>query len=157
MRLIDEKGDQIGILSVQEALTHARERGLDLVEVAPQSRPPVCRIMDYGKFKYEQARKARQAKKKQHQIQVKEIKFRPKIDPHDFEFKTRHARRFLEDGNKVKVTLMFRGREMAHPELGEEILDRVVRAVSDIGHVETGMRSEGRTLTMVIGPKKKST
>ncbi len=111
--------------------------------------------MDYGKFKYEQARKARAAKKKQHQVQIKEIKFRPKIDPHDFEFKTRHARRFLEDGNKVKVTLMFRGREAAHPELGQEILDRVARAVADIGHVESDVKSEGRTLTMVIGPKRK--
>lgn len=155
MRVISANGDQLGILSVQEALAQARNQGLDLVEVAPQSRPPVCRIMDYGKYKYEQARKARQAKKKQHQIQVKEVKFRPKIDPHDFETKTRQARRFLEEGNKVKVTLMFRGREATHPELGQGVLERVAQAVGEIGQVETGMKAEGRTLTMVIAPKKK--
>jgi translation initiation factor IF-3 len=140
---------------VQEALAKARSEGLDLVEVAPQSRPPVCRIMDYGKFKYEQARKARQAKKKQHQIELKEIKFRPKIEEHDIEFKLKHARRFLEEGNKVKLTLMFRGREAAHPELGEQVLQRVVEAVSDLGQIETHMKPEGRTLTMVLAPRKK--
>lgn len=155
VRVIDVDGNQLGILSVQEALAQARTQGLDLVEVAPQSRPPVCRIMDYGKFKYEQARKARQAKRKQHQIEIKEIKFRPKIEEHDLEFKLRHARRFLEEGNKVKLTLMFRGREAAHPELGEVILHRVVQAVNDLGQVESAIKPEGRTLTMVIAPRKK--
>ena len=145
----------MGILSVQEALAQARGRGLDLVEVAPQSRPPVCRIMDYGKYKYEQARKARAAKKKQHQIELKEVKFRPKIETHDLEFKVRHARRFLEEGNKVKLTLMFRGREQAHPELGQEVLQKVAEAVSDLGQVESDMKAEGRFLHMVIAPKKK--
>ncbi|MGH7546218.1 MAG: translation initiation factor IF-3 [Gemmatimonadota bacterium] len=155
VRVIGATGDQLGILSVQEALAKARSEGLDLVEVAPQSRPPVCRIMDYGKYKYEQARKARQAKKKQHQIELKEIKFRPKIEEHDIEFKLKHARRFLEEGNKVKLTLMFRGREAAHPELGEQVLQRVVEAVSDLGQIETHMKPEGRTLTMVLAPRKK--
>jgi translation initiation factor IF-3 len=153
--VIGANGDQVGILSVQEALAQARSQGLDLVEVAPQSRPPVCRIMDYGKYKYEQARKARQAKKKQHQIELKEIKFRPKIEAHDFDFKLKHARRFLDEGNKVKLTLMFRGREAAHPELGEEVLQKAVQAISDIGQIESEMKPEGRTITMVIAPKKR--
>lgn len=155
VRVIGPDGDQIGILAIGEALAQARTLGLDLVEVAPTSRPPVCRILDYGKYRYEQARKARESKRKQHQIQIKEIKFRPNIEPHDFEFKTRHARRFLEEGNKVKLTLMFRGRQMAHPELGEEVLHRAASAVSDVGSVESDVRAEGRTLTMVMGPKRK--
>jgi len=115
VRVIGAEGEQLGILPVEEALAAAESQGLDLVEVAPTARPPVVRIMDYGKFKYEAARKAREARKKQHQIQIKEVKFRPGIEAHDFEFKVRHARRFLEEGNKVKATMMFRGRQMAHP------------------------------------------
>jgi len=144
----------MGILPVEEALAAAESQGLDLVEVAPTARPPVVRIMDYGKFKYEAARKAREARKKQHQIQIKEVKFRPGIEPHDFEFKVRHARRFLEEGNKVKATMMFRGRQMAHPELGREVLSRVAQVLDDVGRVESEPMMEARTMTMVLGPRK---
>jgi translation initiation factor IF-3 len=122
------------------------------VEVAPEARPPVCKLIDYGKFKYEAARKAREARKKQHVIQVKEVKFRPGIEDHDYEFKTRHARRFLEEGNKVKLTMMFRGRQMAHPELGLEVLKRVVEDLGELGKVEQHPSMEGRTMTMVVAP-----
>jgi len=145
----------MGILPVEEALAAAESQGLDLVEVAPTARPPVVRIMDYGKFKYEAARKAREARKKQHQIQIKEVKFRPGIEPHDFEFKVRHARRFLEEGNKVKATMMFRGRQMAHPELGREVLTRVAQTLEDVGKVESEPMMEARTMTMVLGPRTK--
>ena len=144
----------MGILPVEEALAAAESQGLDLVEVAPTARPPVVRIMDYGKFKYEQARKAREARKKQHQIQIKEVKFRPGIEPHDFDFKVRHARRFLEEGNKVKATMMFRGRQMARPELGREVLSRVAQSLEDVGKVESEPMMEARTMTMVLGPRK---
>ena len=144
----------MGIMPVEQALAAAEERGLDLVEVAPNSRPPVCRIMDYGKFKYEEARKARQARKKQHQVQVKEVKFRPGIEAHDFEFKVRHARRFLEEGDKVKATMMFRGRQMAHPEIGREVLARVAEAVDDVGKVESAPVMEGRNMTMILAPRR---
>ena len=146
----------MGILPVEEALAAAESQGLDLVEVAPTARPPVVRIMDYGKFKYEAARKAREARKKQHQIQIKEVKFRPGIEPHDFDFKVRHARRFLEEGNKVKATMMFRGRQMAHPELGREVLTRVAHELEDIGKVESEPMMEARTMTMVLGPRTKA-
>ena len=125
-----------------------------MVEVAATARPPVVRIMDYGKYKYEEARKARQARKKQHQIQVKEVKMRPGIEAHDFEFKVKHARRFLEEGNKVKVTMMFRGRQMAHPEIGREVLTRVAEVVDDVGKVESAPAMEARTMTMIIAPRK---
>jgi translation initiation factor IF-3 len=152
--VIGSEGEQLGILAVEEALARAEQEGLDLVEVAPTARPPVVRIMDYGKFKYEEARKARQARKKQHHIQVKEVKFRPGIEAHDFEFKVRHAFKFLEEGDKVKVTMMFRGRQMAHPEIGREVLMRVAEALQDIGKVETQPTMEARTMTMIIAPKK---
>jgi len=154
VRVIAEDGDQMGIMAVEDALAAAEDAGLDLVEVAPNARPPVVRIMDYGKYKYEEARKARLARKKQHQIQIKEVKFRPGIEPHDFEFKVRHARRFLEEGNKVKATMMFRGRQMALPELGLEVLKRVAETLEDVGKVEFEPAMEGRTMTMVIAPKK---
>jgi translation initiation factor IF-3 len=154
VRVIGVDGEQLGILPVEEALTAAEEQGLDLVEVAPNSRPPVVRIMDYGKYKYEQARKARQAKKKQHQVQVKEVKFRPGIEEHDLEFKVRHARQFLEEGNKVKATMMFRGRQMAHPELGLEVLQQVAGALEDVGKVEAEPSMEGRNMTMIIAPRR---
>lgn len=141
-------------MPVEQALAAAEERGLDLVEVAPNARPPVCRIMDYGKYKYEEARKARLARKKQHQVHVKEVKFRPGIEAHDFEFKVRHARRFLEEGDKVKATMMFRGRQMAHPELGREVLDRVAQAVDDVGKVESAPVMEGRNMTMILAPRR---
>ncbi len=156
VRVIGAEGEQLGILPVEEALAAAESQGLDLVEVAPTARPPVVRIMDYGKFKYEAARKAREARKKQHQIQIKEVKFRPGIEPHDFEFKVRHARRFLEEGNKVKATMMFRGRQMAHPELGREVLTRVAQVLEDVGKVESEPMMEARTMTMVLGPRTKA-
>ncbi|HEX7119711.1 MAG TPA: translation initiation factor IF-3 [Longimicrobiales bacterium] len=154
VRVIDPDGEQLGIMPVEQALAAAEERGLDLVEVAPNARPPVCRIMDYGKYKYEEARKARLARKKQHQVHVKEVKFRPGIEAHDFEFKVRHARRFLEEGDKVKATMMFRGRQMAHPELGREVLDRVAQAVDDVGKVESAPVMEGRNMTMILAPRR---
>lgn len=152
--MIGADGQQLGIMPVEEALAAAEAQGLDLVEVAPSARPPVVRIMDYGKYKYEQARKAREARKKQHQIQVKEVKFRPGIEPHDFEFKVRHARRFLMEGNKVKATMMFRGRQVAHPEFGREVLNRVAEALADVGRVESEPTMEARTMTMVLAPKR---
>ena len=153
VRVIAPDGEQMGILSVDEAIAAAESRGLDLVEVAPMARPPVCRIMDFGKFKFEQAKAARAAKKKQRNIELKEIKFRPGIDEHDFDFKTRHAREFLQSGNKVKVTMMYRGRQMAHIELGREVLDRVATELKDIGKIEQEPRLEGRNMSMVLAPK----
>ncbi len=154
VRLIDEDGEQLGIVATDEARSLASERGLDLVEVAPGARPPVCRLMDYGKFKYEQARKAREAKKKQHIIHVKEVKLRPKIEEHDIDFKLRHARKFLEEGHKVKFTLMFRGREVTHPELGARVLERVLTELEDIAGVESNISHEGRTMTMLLAPRR---
>jgi translation initiation factor IF-3 len=127
---------------------------MDLVEVAPDARPPVVRMMDYGKFKYEEARAAREARKKQHTIQVKEVKFRPGIEEHDYEFKMRHARRFLEEGNKVKLTMMFRGRQVTHPELGMKVLERVTGDLQDIAKVESFPSFEGRQMSMVLAPQK---
>ena len=131
----------------------AEEAGLDLVEVAAAARPPVVRIMDYGKFKFEQAKQARQAKKKQHVIHLKEVKYRPGIEDHDFDTKTRHARRFLGEGNKVKVTLMFRGRQIAHPELGYAVVERVGSELADVAKVESPAKMEGKSLTMILAPK----
>ena len=153
VRLIGEGGEQLGVVPVDEALRAAQTRGLDLVEVAPLARPPVVKIMDYGKYRFEQAKAARAAKKKQHVIHIKEVKYRPGIDDHDFEFKTRHAREFLQEGNKVKVTMMFRGRQLAHPELGHEVLNRVWEALKDLAKVETEAKLEGRNMTMVLAPK----
>ncbi len=152
VRLIDADGEQLGIVALEDAKQRAEDAGLDLVEVAADARPPVCRLMDYGKYKYEQARKAREARRKQHTIQVKEVKYRPGIEDHDYQFKTRHVRRFLEEGDKVKVTMMFRGRQMAHPELGLEVLERVVEDVEDVGRIESQPTREGRTMTMLLGP-----
>ena len=153
VRLIDQHGEQVGIVATDEARDIAAEAGLDLVEVAPNSRPPVCRIMDYGKYKYEQARKAKEAKKKQHTVTVKEIKLRPKIEEHDYGFKMRHARRFLDDGDKVKFTLRFRGREMTHPELGERVLEQIKDDLGETIVVESDIRREGRTMTMLVSPR----
>jgi len=153
VRVISDAGEQLGVLPVDEALAMAEERGLDLVEVAPMARPPVVKIMDYGKFKFEEAKAARAAKKKQHVIHIKEVKYRPGIDDHDFEFKTRHAREFLQEGNKVKVTMMFRGRQMARPDMGKAVLDRVAEALADVGKIEFEAKLEGRNMTMVIAPK----
>lgn len=154
IRLIGADGEQVGIVSLDDAKERARDAGLDLVEVAPDARPPVCKLMDYGKFRYEEQRKARDARKKQHTVSIKEVKYRPGIEDHDYEFKTRHVRRFLEDGDKVKVTMMFRGRQLSHPELGLEVLERVAAAVEDIGKVESQPTREGRTMSMVIAPLK---
>ena len=153
VRVISDAGEQLGVLPVEEALALAEERGLDLVEVAPMARPPVVKIMDYGKYKFEEAKAARAAKKKQHVIQIKEVKYRPGIDDHDFDFKTRHAREFLQEGNKVKVTMMFRGRQVARVDLGRAVLDRVAKALADVGKIEFDAKLEGRNMTMVIGPK----
>lgn len=157
IRVVDEKGEQLGIMAPFEALRIAEERELDLVEVASSAVPPVCRIMDYGKFKYQQSKRAKESKKNQHVIVVKEIKYRPKIDKHDFEFKTNHVREFLEEGNKVKVTIMFRGREMAHPEFGRDILQGVVDATKDLCAEPVRVqeiRLEGRNMAMVLSPAK---
>ncbi len=153
VRVISDAGEQLGVLAIDEAMALAEERGLDLVEVAPTARPPVVKIMDYGKFKFEEAKAARAAKKKQHVIQIKEVKFRPGIDEHDFEFKTRHARDFLKEGNKVKVTMMFRGRQVTRMDLGRAVLDRVSEVLSDVGKVEFDAKVEGRTMVMVLAPK----
>ena len=143
----------MGILDLDAALAAAQEQGLDLVEVAPMARPPVVRIMDYGKFKFEEAKAARAAKKKQHVIHLKEVKYRPGIEDHDFETKTRHARRFLGEGNKVKVTLMFRGRQIAHPELGKAVVDRVAADLADVAKIESEPKMEGKSMTMILTPK----
>jgi translation initiation factor IF-3 len=153
VRVISDSGEQLGVLPIEEALAAAEERGLDLVEVAPMARPPVVKIMDYGKYKFEEAKAARAAKKKQHVIEIKEVKFRPGIDDHDFDFKTRHMREFLAEGNKCKVTMMFRGRQMARIDLGKAVLDRVAAALADIGKIEFDARLEGKNMTMVIAPK----
>lgn len=153
MRVIADNGDQLGVLSIEEALALAEERDLDLVEVAPMARPPVVKIMDYGKFKFEEAKAARAAKKKQHVIQIKEVKYRPGIDDHDYNFKTRHAREFLQDGNKVKVTMMFRGRQMARPDMGRAVLDRVAADLADVSRIEFEAKLEGRNMIMVLAPK----
>jgi translation initiation factor IF-3 len=152
VRVIDEDGEQLGILEVHAARQIAEERGLDLVEVAPTARPPVCKIMDYGKYKYEQAKREKEAKKKQHQTLVKEMKFRPKIDDHDYDFKVSHVREFLEKGDKTKLTIMFRGREMMHQEFGLAILQRVKEDLADISSVEQEPKTEGRNMTMVLAP-----
>jgi translation initiation factor IF-3 len=133
-------------------MSAAREKGMDLVEVAPNARPPVCRIMDYGRYKYEQAKAEREAKRKQHVTQMKEIKMRPNIEEHDFEFKTRHIKRFLQERDKVKVTIMFRGREMAHTENGKEVLDDVVEEIGDLAVVEQQVRLEGRNMFLILAP-----
>ena len=137
-----------------EALQLAEERGLDLVEVAPGAKPPVCRIIDYGKYRYEQRKRAQEAKKHQKTVQVKEVKFRPKIDQHDFEFKKNHCVRFLKEENKVKATVMFRGREVTHAEIGEQILRRLFEELNDLASIERAPKLEGRTMTMILCPKK---
>ncbi len=156
VRLIDSDGSQVGVVPLEEARQRAVELDLDLVEVAPTARPPVCRIMDYGKFKYRENKKAREAKKKQHVIQMKEIKLRSKIDEHDLQFKLRHARKFLEKHDKVKVTMVFRGREVVHKDLGERILKRVYDEVSDLAVQEGDIKMEGRNMILILTPKSLS-
>ncbi len=152
IRVVDEAGEVLGIMSADEGRSLARERGLDLVEVAANSRPPVCRIMDYGKFKYEQNKKDRKAKARQHQQQLKELKFRPKIEKHDFDFKLKNARKFLLEHNKLKVTMVFRGREITHAEIGEGLLKKVAQELADVGAVESGPRLEGKSMFMLLTP-----
>lgn len=156
MRVVGSEGDQIGVMAIRDALARAEEEGMDLVEIAPQAEPPVCRIMDWGKFRFEQSKKAQAARKKQKQVQIKEVKFRPGTDDHDYDVKMRNLRRFIEEGDKVKVTLRFRGREMAHQELGLDILQRVEKDVADETVVEQRPRMEGRQMVMMLSPRKTS-
>ncbi len=152
IRVIGEDGDQLGIMATRDALRLADEKGLDLVEIAPTSRPPVCRIMDFGRFKYEESKKKRAAKKKSTTLELKEIKFRPKTDQHDMDFKIKHVRRFLEEGNKCRLVIVFRGREITHPETGVAVLEKVVESVKDIGTVEVRPNMEGRRMIMILAP-----
>ena len=153
VRVIGPDGEQVGILGIREALTFAQERGLDLVEVSPTAKPPVCRVMDFGKFKYEQNKKQQKARKKQHVTHLKEVKLRPKIEEHDYRFKVEHGRKFLELHDKVKFTVVFRGREMAHPEAGTRLLQKVVKDLEGVGQVEIPARMEGRSMVLLMVPK----
>src|ERR1700742_195954 len=154
VRLVGPSGEQVGIVRIEDALRLAQEADLDLVEVAPQARPPVCRLMDYGKFKYESAQKAREARRNQQLTVIKEQKLRPKIDTHDYETKKGHVRRFLEHGHKVKVTIMFRGREQSRPELGFRLLQRLAQDVEELGFVESSPKQDGRNMIMVVAPHR---
>lgn len=154
VRVIGEDGEQLGIMPTIQALRRAELANLDLVEVQPRAKPPVCKIMDYGKYKYEQARKNAESRKKQQQIELKEVKFRPKTGEHDFEVKVRNLKRFLEKGNKGKVTVMFRGREIVHPEMGREMLNRVIQSLGEEALIEQHPRLEGRQMVMIVGPAR---
>lgn len=153
VRLIDEEGGQVGVISTQDALMMAEERGLDLVEVAPNSDPPVCRLMDYGKFLYEQNKKAREARKNQKIVEVKEVQIRPSTDDHDIEVKSNRAREFLAEGHKVKFNMRFRGRQLAHQDIGVQMLEEIAEKMRDIAVVEVRPTSEGRTITMIVAPQ----
>jgi translation initiation factor IF-3 len=155
VRVVLDDGTQMGILTRDEALRLAEEKGLDLVEIAARSSPPVCRIMDYGRFKYEQSKKQKQARKHASSMELKEIKFRPKTELHDMEFKLKHVRRFLEEGNKCRLVIVFRGREITHPETAQRQIDTIVKLVEDIGMVEQSARMEGRTMTAIVAPRQK--
>jgi translation initiation factor IF-3 len=155
VRLIDDEGNQRGIIPTTEALGLAREKGLDLVEVAPQSRPPVCRLLDYGKYKFEQEKKNREAKKKQKLVKMREVRMQPKIEEHDLQFKTKHIQEFLEEGNKVKVTIRFRGRELAHTELGRDVLLKIQEMLDTQFSVDKNPAMEGRFMSMILSPKAK--
>jgi translation initiation factor IF-3 len=155
VRLIGADGTQLGVKPLPEALGIARDAGLDLVEVAANADPPVCKIMDFGKWKYENDQRRKESRRKASNVVIKEMKFRPKIDSHDYETKMKHVERFLAEGSKVKLTIMFRGREMAHPELGRRILERVAERVADLAQIESAPRQDGRNMTMVLNPVKK--
>jgi len=155
VRLISGTGEQLGIVTVKEALAMAEEQDVDLVEISPTAKPPVCKLMDYGKYKYEQSKKRDEAKKKQKQVQIKEIKFRPGTDEGDYQIKMRNVTRFLADGDKVKITLRFRGREMAHQQLGAQLLERVKEDLAEVAQIEQFPKMEGRQMVMMIAPKKK--
>jgi len=154
VRLIDDQGQQVGVMPTEQALRYAQEKDLDLVEVAPEARPPVCRVLDYSKYKYEQAQKAKQARKHQQQITIREIKFRPKIAQADYDTKKRHVERFLRHKDKVKITIMFRGREVTHPERGEAILNKLAEELQELAIIEQRPITEGRNMTMLLGPSK---
>lgn len=156
VRVVGTEGEQLGIMTVRDALRQAQEQNLDLVEVAPTAKPPVCRIMDYGKFKFEQSKREREARKKQKIVNVKEVKLRPNIDDHDFEVKSRNALRFLEDGDKVKVTIMFRGRQITHPEIGRTLCLRMAEVCKELGNMERDPKVEGRNMIMILSPKNES-
>ena len=151
--MIDDTGAQLGIMPPPQALAIAKQKGLDLVEISPTANPPVCRIMDFGKYQYQEQKRAREARKHQKVIEVKEIKFRPKVDEHDYQFKKKHIERFLGEGDKVKATIFFRGRENAHPEIGRRILERLIEELSDIGVIETEPQKEGNQLHTIIAPR----
>jgi translation initiation factor IF-3 len=153
VRVIGPEGEMLGIMQTRDAFLYARERELDLVEVNPKAHPPVCKVMDFGKYKYEEKKKAAEARKRQTIVELKEIKIRPKTDDHDMEFKLKHIRRFLEEGDKVKITCRFRGREITHPETAQKQLDYIAERIQDIGSVETTARMEGRTMTLLLAPK----
>ena len=153
VRVVNSEGKQLGIMPLKEAIRIAKEEDSDLVEVAPHSKPPVCKIMDFGKYKYQQSRKAHEAKKSQTVIQVKEVKIRPKTEEHDLQYKVRNIRRFLGDGNKAKVCVIFKGREIAHKEMGTQMLEKVVKEIEDVGIIEQKPKLEGRNMTMIIAPK----
>ena len=152
--MVGADSEQLGILPLQEALALAERQHLDLVEVSPSANPPVCRIMDYGKYKYQQSKRQQEARKKQVQIQLKEVKIRPKTDEHDLQFKIKHVRRFLEEGNKAKITVVFRGREITHTELGQSALERFATELQDVCVIESRPRMEGRSMFMIVAPKK---
>ena len=153
IRVIDDAGQQLGIMPPPQALILARQQGLDLVEISPTAVPPVCRIMDYGKYQYQEQKRSREAKRNQKVIEVKEIKFRPKVDEHDYQFKKHHIERFIEDGDKVKATIFFRGRENAHPEIGHRILERLVSELQDVAVSETMPQKEGNQLHTILAPR----
>ena len=155
VRVIGSEGEQLGIMSARDANKIAAERHLDLVEIAPNARPPVCKLMDYGKYRYEQQKREKEARKKQKTFDIKEVKLRPGIEEHDFDVKLKNAIRFLEDGDKVKVTIMFRGRELSHPELGEDLLNKMAARLTDMATVEKKPKLEGRNMTMIVVGKQK--
>lgn len=155
VRLISETGEQIGIVTIDEAQRRARDAGVDLVEIVPTASPPVCKVIDFGKFRYDQTKREKESKKSQHQVKVKEVKVKPNIDEHDLQTKLRHARDFLSKGNKVKVTCMFRGREMAHTEIGFNLMKRICEELSDIASPESPIKMMGRTITSVLAPMGK--
>jgi len=155
VRVIGANGEPLGVIPVSQALEMAEQQQLDLVEVSPTAVPPVCRIMDFGKFKYQQSKKQQEAKKKQVHVQLKEVKLRPKTDEHDLQFKIKHVRRFLEEGNKAKVTLVFRGREITHMDIGRALIERFASEIQDVAVIENQPRVEGRNLFMIVAPKAK--
>jgi translation initiation factor IF-3 len=155
VRVVGPAGEQLGVLTIEAALEKANELGMDLVEVNPMAKPPVCKIMDYGRFKYEEKKRASEAKKKQVVVHLKEVKMRPKTEEHDYEFKVRNVKRFLEEGNKARITIMFRGREITHKELGQTLLEDVIKDVKEVGVVEQVPRMEGRQMFMILAPNPK--